>query len=272
MNLLTKKIASFQSFIWGFYHTHGREFVWRNVENPYYVVVSEIMLQQTQTHRVINKYEEFIVAFPSFASLADASLRDVLSAWQGLGYNRRGMYLQRIAQQVINECNGHLPDCPKTLATFPGIGKATAASICAFAFNQPTVFTETNIRAAFIHSFFPNKVQVADNEILPLVEQTVDKENPREWYYALMDYGVMLKKMYPNPSRKSAHYTKQSKFEGSNRQIRGMIIKALTAQERITQDELIKQVGKDTERVKSIVDQLYAEGLIIKEKGQVKII
>ncbi len=272
MKLAKHKISLFQSFIWDFYHKQGREFAWRNVENPYHVVVSEIMLQQTQTHRVIQKYDAFIAAFPSFACLADASLRDVLSVWQGLGYNRRGMYLHKVAQKVCTEYNGQLPDSPEVLIMFPGIGKATAASICAFAFNQPTVFIETNIRTVFIHSFFSKKQQVSDADIIPLVEKTVDKENPREWYYALMDYGVMLKKVHPNPSRKSAHYIQQSKFEGSDRQIRGMIIKVLTERESISQEELISELERDSEHVKGIMDRLYSEGLLIKDKEQIRIV
>lgn len=127
------KLTSFQMFIWDFYQKFGRSFAWRNVDDPYCVVVSEFMLQQTQTHRVIQKYEEFIIAFPHFASLAQASLRDVLSLWQDLGYNRRALYLQTIAQKVVHEYNGQLPDKPERLEQFLGIGKYTAGSICAFA-------------------------------------------------------------------------------------------------------------------------------------------
>src|SRR5256885_1210516 len=133
-------VALFQSFIWDFYKKNSRNFVWRNIDNEYHVLVSEIMLQQTQTHRVITKYEEFLIAFPTVQSLADASLRDVLSVWQGLGYYRRARYLHQIAKIIVEKYNAQLPQDLQTLETFPGIGAATAASICAFAFNMPTVF------------------------------------------------------------------------------------------------------------------------------------
>jgi A/G-specific adenine glycosylase len=261
MNPTPQQLASFQDFIWAFYENEGREFEWRNVDNPYYVMVSEIMLQQTQTYRVEPKYRAFIDAFPDLESLASASLRDVLSMWQGLGYNRRGKFLHQAAQRVMQEFGGNIPADPDLLVTLPGIGKNTAGSISAFAFNKPTIFIETNIRAVFIHSFFKDQTEVHDNLILPLVEQTVDQHNPREWYYALMDYGVHLKKMLPNPSRRSKHHAVQSKFEGSDRQIRGAIIRALVKNPALSEKEL-SVICKDDVRVPSILGQLEAEHLI----------
>jgi len=255
------KIASFRDFIWAFYEKEGRIFEWRNVDNPYYVLVSEIMLQQTQTYRVEPKYQAFIAEFPDLESLANASLRDVLGMWQGLGYNRRGKFLHQAAQRVMSEFGGNLPEDPELLVTLPGIGKNTAGSISAFAFNKPTIFIETNIRTVFIHSFFKNQDAVHDDLILPLVQQTIDQDNPREWYYALMDYGVHLKKMFPNPSRRSKHHVVQSKFEGSDRQIRGAIIRALVARPTLSESELNVLCKNDT-RVSTIIAQLEQEQLI----------
>ncbi len=257
-------IAPFQEFIWTFYQHNKRDFAWRNIDNPYYILISEIMLQQTQTHRVITKYEEFIAAFPTFESLAAAPLRDVLSVWQGLGYYRRARFLHQAAQIVVNEYAGVLPQDPKILQTFPGIGPNTAGSIAAFAFNQPTVFIETNIRTVFIHSFFCDSIAVSDKELLPLITQSVDHDNPREWYYALMDYGVFLKSRQVNPSRKSAHYAKQSKFEGSDRQIRAKILKIIVTAEKIGHQEILDLVNKDAERVEKIIAQLINEQFIQK--------
>ncbi len=158
--------------------------------------------------------------------------------------------------------NGILPNDPEILVTFPGIGKATAASICAFAFNNPTIFIETNIRAVFIHFFFVDKKEVHDNEIFPLIEKTVDKTNAREWYYALMDYGVMLKKQFKNPNIKSKHYTVQSKFEGSDRQIRGLIVKALTQRPALSYSEVIFIIDRDEQRIQKILSDLQHEGFI----------
>ena len=262
MQLTHKNSDSFITFIWNYYHANGRQFAWRATEDPYAIFISEIMLQQTQTYRVAPKYELWLAEFPNFQSLADAPLRDVLSVWQGLGYNRRGMYAQKVAQRVVAEYQGMLPADPIILETFPGIGKNTAGSICAFAFNMPVVFIETNIRAVYIHSFFKDSQSVHDKELLPLIAQTVDQHNAREWYYALMDYGVFLKQQGKNPSRKSVHHTKQSKFQGSDRQIRGAVIKLLTRHSALTFEQLVVQLEKDAQRVQHIIDQLNKELLL----------
>lgn len=259
------RLAEFKKIIWQFYAQEGRIFNWRNVDDPYKVFISEVMLQQTQTYRVAPKYTQFIAQFSTWNELASASLRSVLLAWQGLGYNRRGKFLHESAKIVVNQYNGILPDDPLILETFPGIGKATASSICAFAFNKPTTFIETNIRSVFIYFFFAGKNEVHDKDILPLVQATVDNENPRDWYYALMDYGVMLKKQLKNPSRKSAHHTIQSKFEGSDRQIRGMIIRILSASTKpVLSASLFQLIKKDHERVEKIIDELLDEQMISK--------
>jgi A/G-specific adenine glycosylase len=226
------------------------------------------MLQQTQTERVVEKYEQFIHSFPDFPSLARATLREILSVWQGLGYNRRAIALKTIAQTVMSEFHGNLPSSPETLTTLPGIGQATACAICAFAFNQPVVFIETNIRRVFIHHFFQKEKGVRDTEILPLVEETLDTSNPRKWYFALMDYGVMVKKESQNANKRSAHYQKQAPFEGSDRQIRGMILRALTMESPISQREIVRRLGMDPERVKKNLIQLQKEGFLKERRNQ----
>ncbi len=265
MQLSDKEIKDFQHHIWTFYENHGRLFPWRYVDDPYKVVISEVMLQQTQTYRVLPKYEIFITTFPSFSFLAHATLRDVLSCWQGLGYNRRGKYLHELAGQVMSTFNGVLPTSPEQLRMLPGIGPATAASIAAFAFNIPTIFIETNIRTVFIAHFFSGLENVHDKQLLPLVVQTVDTTNPRSWYYALMDYGVMLKKSMVNPSRKSAHYTRQSKFQGSDRQIRGKVIRLLTDNKKMTQHDLFALFSCEQARLALIIERLIKEGLVQKK-------
>lgn len=265
-------INDFKKIIWNYYASGGRIFDWRYTDDPYKVFISEVMLQQTQTARVAQKFPQFIAAFPDFESLANASLKEVLLQWQGLGYNRRGMYLQQAAQIIMQQFNGDLPNNPEVLVTLPGIGKATAASICAFAFNNPTIFIETNIRAVFIHFFFQGKDQVHDNEIVPLVQASIDKDHARDWYYALMDYGVMLKKTMINPSRKSKHHAKQSKFEGSDRQIRGMILRILTQSHApISYETLIGLTKKDSARVSRIIDQMIKDKLLSIIQDQLEI-
>jgi A/G-specific adenine glycosylase len=259
----------FQKMIWLFYEQSGRSFAWRNVKNPYYVLVSEIMLQQTQTYRVEPKFDQFIDAFPDIHALAQAELRDVLGMWQGLGYNRRGKALWENAKRIVSEFNGEVPRDPEILKTFSHVGPNTAASIVAFAYNKPVVFIETNIRAVFLHTFFKDQENIKDTELLPLIEQMLDYKNPREWYYALMDYGVYLKKTVPNPSRKSAHHAVQSKFEGSDRQIRGKIIKKLTQNERMHKELLLRSLGNEQERYERILDAMCAESMVQKEKESI---
>ncbi len=260
-------VRKFQEMIYGYYREYSRDLPWRKTQDPYHILVSEIMLQQTQVQRVIGKYERFIHLFPNFASLARSSLHMILKEWQGLGYNRRAIALKHIAQKVMEEFRCSLPTSPEILATFPGIGKATASAISAFAFHVPTVFLETNIRRVFIHCFFRDRNNVKDAEILPLVEQTLDTSHPREWYYALMDYGVMLKKEYENPNRKSAHYQKQSPFQGSNRQIRGMILKVLAHGPPISEPEIMEKLQMDQKKVKDNLIQLQKEGFL-KKRGK----
>jgi A/G-specific adenine glycosylase len=173
--------------------------------------------------------------------------------------------LHESAQKVVQDYAGSLPVDEAALGTFPGIGPATAASICAFAFNMPTVFIETNIRTVFIVSFLRTQQDIPDAAIRTLVAQTVDPEQPRFWYYALMDYGVMLKKNLGNANKLSKHYTRQSKFEGSNRQVRGMVLRSLLAHGKMTAAALEQEVGVEPERLQSAVDQLCAERLVKKQ-------
>lgn len=257
----------FREEIWHFYGKHGRSFAWRDAQDPYHVFISEVMLQQTQTHRVVDKFVAFLQAFPSFQHLAAAPLRDVLVLWQGLGYNRRARALHESARLVVAQHGGVLPTEEILLDALPGIGPATAASIAAFAFQKPTVFIETNIRAVFIALFFSALQQVPDKNLFPLVAQTIDVDDPRHWYYALMDYGVMLKKRFSNPSRQSKHYTQQSCFEGSERQIRGMIIRYLTTHATATKQELFAAINRPVERIERNLNALCAEQLV-REKAE----
>jgi A/G-specific adenine glycosylase len=261
-------VQLFRTLIYAFYQKEGRSFAWRTTHDPYHIVVSEVMLQQTQTQRVQGKFEQFIEAFPMLSALAAAPFAQVLAYWQGLGYNRRARALHLFAQRVVQEYQGVIPTTSEELVTFQGIGPATAASIAAFAFNAPAVFVETNIRTVFIHTFFhEHEDAVPDSLILPLVAATLDRTQPRLWYYALMDYGVALKKAFPNPSRRSAHYAKQSRFEGSDRQLRGKILKVLCERSSASFQELCRVLGaqQDIPRVQKIVQALAAEKFIAKQ-------
>ncbi len=258
-------LSSFNRLIYDYYRKHGRSLPWRETSNPYHILVSELMLQQTQVNRVIEKYREFIAMFPDAVALAKAPLRSVLTVWQGLGYNRRALALKKIALALVAQHRGKVPSSFDDLVKLPGVGKATASSILAFAFNQPVVFIETNIRTVFIHCFFPGQDEVSDEEIIPLVTKTLDAANPREWYYALMDYGTSLKKSIANPGRKSTQYQKQSPFDGSNRQVRGKILRYLTRGRQSTEEEIAEGLRLDPGKVKSALLALEKEGLLTRK-------
>ncbi|WP_292519410.1 A/G-specific adenine glycosylase [Methanoculleus sp.] len=260
-------IALFCDLILSHFRAHGRDLPWRQTTDPYRILVSEIMLQQTQVERVAVKYSEFLARFPDFETLARAPKSEVLLAWQGMGYNRRAIALQRTAERVVEEYGGRLPADVETLATFPGIGKATAAAICAYAFNMPVVYIETNIRRVFIHFFFQDREGVRDDEILPLVERALHRENPREWYSALMDYGTVLKKRTANPNRRSASYTRQSRFEGSDRQVRGRLLALILKEGSVTEAEAAARTGEDPGRVRRILADLAREGFVAESEG-----
>jgi len=264
------RATRFRRLITAFYTRAGRDLPWRRTALPYHVVVSEIMLQQTQVERVARIFPRFIEAFPDFAALARAPLRNVLSVWHGMGYNRRALALKNIAVMVMSEYHGLLPRSPELLQRLPGIGAATAASVAAFAFNAPTVFLETNIRTVFIHYFFPRRNTVHDDELLPFVALALDTRNPRRWYNALMDLGTMLKALYGNASRRSARHRPQAQFEGSDRQLRGAILRALTAApETIT--ALCRHCTTDRARLAPILAALEREGLIHRSRHRYRI-
>ena len=263
----------FKDLVWSFYRQNKRIFPWRHESDPYRIIVSEMMLQQTQTCRVVEKYNAFINRFATIHDLAQATFADVLLYWSGLGYNRRALFLHKLAQIVVEKNQGIIPANEDLLVQLPGIGKATASSICAFAFNKPVVFIETNIRAVFLHHFFPFEQGIDDKQLFPLVEQTVDHECPRDWYYALMDYGVYLKQSLPNPSRQSKHHVKQSKFKGSDRQIRGSILRVLLKHKMLVFENLLVLLeASDQERISNVIQTLVKDELVLWDQANNTII
>lgn len=262
----TLKVIQFQQKIYDFYTQNKRDFSWREDITPYRIVVSEIMLQQTQTARVKEKFENWIRIFPDFQTLAKAPQALVLKHWQGLGYNRRGVALHTISKLVMDNHNGILPANIATLQTFPSIGPNTAGSIAAFAFNMPTIFIETNIRTVFTCEFFTGKTEISDKELIPYIQATLDTKNPRDWYYALMDYGVHLKKLLPRINSASKHYAKQSTFKGSKRQIRGHIIKILTQFHQLSYQDIImitkEALPLNPYSIQTVIQDLLSEKLI----------
>lgn len=258
----TETIKSFQHQIYTHYHATPRPMPWRDTHDPYRILLSEIMLQQTQVERVKLKYSAFLDAFPTVADLASAPLVDVLQSWQGLGYNRRAIALKRCAEEIQTRFNGHFPSSIADLESLPGIGPYTARAVAAFAFGIAEPCIETNIRTVCIHFFFHNHTAVSDREIMPLVAATLDHHNPRVWYYALMDYGVMLKQRHPNPSRRSSHHVRQSRFEGSNRQLRSRLLRVVMMNPGISAVDLTTQCDAEQDIVERNLTDMVREGFL----------
>ena len=234
-----------------------RDMPWRQDMRPYYVLVSELMLQQTQVDRVVPKFEKFVSRFPDEVTLASAPLADVLREWQGLGYNRRAKFLHLAAKQLVEQ--GGFPQEHAGLIRLPGVGPNTAGAIMAYAFDQPALFIETNVRAVYIHHFFSDHDTVDDKDIRKLLEQTIDREHPREFYWALMDYGSWLKSQGVTPGR-SRHYKKQPPLKGSVREVRGQILTLLSGG-----DMTVSRLGQHYDgdgRFQVALDGLIDDGLI----------
>ncbi len=254
---------AFRKLILTHWKKHGRhDLPWRATTDPYAILVSEIMLQQTQVLRVVDKYIAFLAAFPTFRTLASAPTSRVLRVWQGLGYNRRALMLQRCAKAVCELHGGSLPQNYEALCMLPGIGPYTAGAVMAFAFNKPVPVIETNIRRIYLHHFFEGRRKVPDAKLLPVVRRTLDLRNPRRWYSALMDYGTWLATQTPNPNTRSKHYTRQSKFEGSDRQVRGAIIRHLTENPRVHATVVARRTGHPVAKLQSLLPKLEREGFV----------
>ena len=259
--------TQFNEVLWTHYNAHGRhELPWRQPESdgafdPYKILVSELMLQQTQVSRVILKFHEFIINFPTVGSLATAPLADVLKLWSGLGYNRRAKFLWLAAQKVVTDYAGVIPSALPELISLPGVGSNTAGAILAYAYNEPAEFLETNVRTVYIHHFFNDQTAVPDKLLLERLQATLDREHPREFYWALMDYGSYLKQTVGNASKFSATYAKQSKFKGSKRQIRGQVLRALGDGPHTAQ--MLNEMIAD-DRLAAVLNDLVHENLINK--------
>lgn len=258
---------AFTNTVKDFYKRHGRRSLpWRLTSNPYHILVSEVMLQQTQVERVIPKYEAFLKRFPTVQKLARASLGDVLREWQGLGYNRRAKMLYECARTVVRERKGVFPDTYSELVALPGIGPYTAGAVLAFAFKKGIPLIETNVRTVYLHHFFKDATDVSDAEILTYIERTLDTKHPDMWYAALMDYGSHLKRTIGNQNSRAKNYTKQSAFKGSDREIRGAILTHL-AEQSTSRTLLHKVLPFEDVRIDAQLEKLLKEGLIEKRRS-----
>ncbi len=246
-----------------------RDMPWRADTRAYYVLVSELMLQQTQVGRVVPKFEAFVARFPDERALAEASLAEVLALWQGLGYNRRARYLHEAARMVVCDYGGEMPSTETALCRLPGVGAGTAGAIMAYAFNQPAVFVETNVRTVYLHHFFDDRNDVSDRELLELVAATIDADNPRRFYQNIMDYGTWLKARGVRNISRSRHYRKQSALRGSVRELRGEMVRRLVSGGR---DEAeFAQGFADDARYTPALEGLVRDGLVVRDDGRVRL-
>jgi A/G-specific adenine glycosylase len=259
------KVADFRKTVWAFYKNHGRhDLPWRKTRDPYRILVSEVMLQQTQVERVIPYYKEFTLKFPTPTRLAAVPLSAVLAAWQGLGYNRRAKMLWEAARAVGKST---FPKHEEHLRALAGVGPYTARAVMAFAYNADVIFIETNIRTAVMHHFFPKKKKVSDADIEAVLVKAFPKGRAREWYSALMDYGAYLKRSGVRTNARAKGYTKQKAFEGSMRQARGAILRALVAGPR-KGAFLAQLLGHAREvQMKSALASLTKEGIVEVSRG-----
>ncbi len=281
-----------------FYKKNGRhDLPWRKQCTPYRVIVSELMLQQTQVDRVIPFFKRWMKRFPDWRLLSEASSHDVLSVWKGLGYNSRALRLQKLAQIIQKNYKGNVSlknilafekrknwqqknlkselsaeNIAHIFQKFPGIGPYTAGAILAFAFDIPYPCIETNIRRVYIHHFFSHATDILDKEILEMVSATLPTKNVREWYWALMDYGAYLGKNFSNVNRKSKHYTKQVAFTGSNREARSIILShVLKKKSSFLLRDLQVSILLENKRFEQALESLLKDNTLVVYRGRVRL-
>ncbi len=258
-----QKIELFRQKIFDFYRLNRRSFPWRESTDRYAVMISEIMLQQTQAERVIPKYEAWLQHFPDVSTLASAQLKEVLAMWSGLGYNSRAVRLHRSASIIVERFGGVVPPRPDLLKTLPGIGEYTCRSIPVFADNFDAAAVDTNIRRIMIHEFMlsedisPLNLQQAAEALLPLGRS-------REWHNALMDYGALLLTSKRSGIRSLG---RQSTFHGSKRWYRGRLVHDLVRSEVLFVEEIKEKYGDCPWNLDEIIDDLIAEGVVEQSKS-----
>ena len=266
-SISNSEVREFRKKIRTFYRKNKRELPFRNTSDPYKITVSELMLQQTQVDRVIPYYQRWINRFPDWLSLHNSSQQDILATWSGLGYNRRALFLKKITDAVVTIYDGNFPQEIEESIKLPGIGKYTANAIAVFAFNKRVAAVDTNIRKVLLSSFQLSP-DTTDKEVQKLAELVLPKTKLRSWHYALMDYAKSLPKSTHN---KYASKYKQSQFEGTIRQIRGFILKELTAGTTLTRKTISRSLNRDSADVSKAVSELVQEGFITAIGNNIKI-
>lgn len=275
-----RELARFRRRVWRWYRAHGRRALpWRRTRDPYRILVSEFMLQQTQVSRVVPKYRAWLKRYPTLQALARAPLPGVLRQWQGLGYNRRALYLHQLAQRVVRRHRGVLPRTVPELRQLPGVGEYTAQALLVLAFDAPQAMVETNIRKALVHEFFPRRRRVPESAIRTVAAALLDQRRPRDWNLALMDYGAahFTAGAGYNPNRRTAGYHRQAPFAGSQRQLRGAVLRAALARRPVRLRELRQELltrGLSPAAVKKlpqVMRQLVQEGFLVYASGSYQV-
>lgn len=254
----------FRSYIFSWWKKNARDLPWRHTSDPYAILVSEVMLQQTQVSRVLEKYDVFLGKYPTVFSLADAPASEIIRDWKGLGYNRRALYLHRSARIVVEKYKGIFPKSETELLSIPGIGKYTARAILVFAFRHTVAMVDTNIRKIITHFFYDDRTQ-PESVIWETANRLVPKGKSWEWHQALMDYGALelAKQTGKNPAR-SIRRKKTVPFNQTNRFLRGRILDALRVSPRNDSglvSEMVRTCKRPESVVRDAVEQLIREGL-----------
>lgn len=261
------QILRFQKKILSFYKTQGRTLPWRQTTDPYRILLSETMLQQTQVSRVITYYTRWIELWPTLQAFAQASRKEVLKAWMGLGYNSRAVNLHRTVQIIVTKFQGDTLVAMKHFEELPGIGIYTSRAVQIFSANTDIVTVDTNIRRILIHEFHLPE-NISQKELWNIADRCLPHGKSRDWHNALMDYGALVltsKKTGISPQ------TKQSRFEGSDRQIRAKIIRLLL-EHPYDDRKLQQQINIEINRLQIILQKMVDQQLITKKNKKYRVL
>ncbi len=265
MRVPSQTVKRFQKMIFVWWKNNKRDLPWRHTSDPYKILVSEIMLQQTQVSRGLPKYLEFVKRFPTVSSLATASTGEILRLWKGMGYNRRALYIQKTAQKIVADFYGVFPQNEQQLKTLPGLGTYTARAVLVFAYKKDIAMVDTNIRQIITHFFFQDVPQ-SEKVIQEVADQLVPKGKSWEWHQALMDYGAI--KLERNEKRTTKKKSKP--FKETNRYLRGRLLD-LVCERQWKELDLVEcmteNFRKEKKPIEEIISGMIKDGLIIRNKA-----
>jgi A/G-specific adenine glycosylase len=263
------RMRTLRAKVLSWYAANGRDLPWRRTTDPYAVLVSEIMLQQTQVSRVLPKYEAFLARFPSLEALAAAPLTDALAIWQGLGYNSRAVRLRRCAQATVATADGktaRLPDGVEGLQRLPGIGPYTARAVLIFAHNADLAAVDANVRRVLTHELrLPQDMRLSD--LQAVADAALPPGRSRDWHNALMDYGAAV---LTSRVTGIAPLTRQTRFQGSHRMYRARVVRLLLEGDR-TLAELAGLLDLAPAELAAIATELERDGLAARDGDRLRV-